>query len=126
MPLRPGFGTVGRPMNLRANFFALRLPANLTIHDYEVAISGPDKELRRARKARIFDLLESSPEFAPFRDHIAHDNSARLVSSRELPQPLQVVIRFYEEGQTGPGNNAIPYTVEVKYQRTLNKRDTDL
>ncbi|EKM51081.1 uncharacterized protein PHACADRAFT_165707 [Phanerochaete carnosa HHB-10118-sp] len=124
MPLRPGFGTAGRPQNLRANFFALRLPANLQIYDYEVSITG-DKDLRRARKARIFDLLESSPECAPFRDHIAHDNSARLVSAKELPQPLQVTIHFYEEGRSGPGDNAPVYTVEIKHKRTLNKRDID-
>ncbi|EKM51085.1 uncharacterized protein PHACADRAFT_212985 [Phanerochaete carnosa HHB-10118-sp] len=124
MPLRPGFGTTGRLQNLRANFFALRLPADLAIHDYEVSIS-PNKDLRRARKARIFDLLESSPECAPFRDHIAHDNSARLVSAKELPQPLQATIRFYEEGESGPRDNAPVYTVEIKHVRTLNKRDID-
>ncbi|GJE99955.1 Piwi-domain-containing protein [Phanerochaete sordida] len=126
MPLRPGFGTKGQPQTLRANFFALRLPKDLTIHDYEVVITGqPKEDVRRARKARIFDLLESSPECAPFRDHIAHDKSARLVSAKKLPQPFQVAILFFEEGAPAPGNNAPVYTVEVKYIRTLNKREID-
>ena len=124
MPMRPGFGTVGRPQPLRANFFALRLPAGMVIYDYEVSIT-PNKDLRRPRKARLFDLLESSPECAPFRDHIAHDNSARLVSAKELPQPLQTTIRFYEEGQPAPGNDAPVYVLEIKFVRTLNKSDID-
>jgi eukaryotic translation initiation factor 2C len=119
MPLRPGFGTVGKSQTLRANFFAIKLPANSTIYDYEVEIS-PKGELRRPRKARIFELLESSPQCEPFRGHIAHDRSSRLVSAKKLPQPLQLNIRFFEEGEAGPRDDALVYIVDVKFVRALN------
>lgn len=122
MPLRPGFGTASKAHVLRANFFALQLPPKLEIYDYEVAIS-PKADLRGPRKARIFELLEGSPECAPFRGYIAHDRSARLVSARKLPQPLALTIRFYEEGAPGPDDRAPVYNVEVILTRTLAGKD---
>ena len=122
MPLRPGFGTVGKQQVLRTNFFPLRLPKDLIIYDYDVEIS-PKADLRRPRKARIFDLLESSPQCAPFRDHLAHDRSSRLVSAKKLPQPLQANIQFCEEGETAPRQGAPVYIVDIKFVRALDTRE---
>ena len=122
MPLRPGFGTIGKVNVLRTNFFALRLPSNLVVYDYEVLIT-PNADLRGPRKARILELFEGSPECAPFRGYIAHDRSNRLVSARELPQPLDASIHFIEEGASKPANGAPIYNVEVKFVRTLAMRD---
>ncbi|GJE99952.1 Piwi-domain-containing protein [Phanerochaete sordida] len=124
MPLRPRFGTVGRAQTLRANVFALRVPEGYTIYDYEVAIS-PAKGLRRAQKARIFDRLEGCPECEPFRDRIAHDQSARIVSAVELPQPLEVVVHYADEHAEEAERGVTAYTVAVKYVRTLNKSGID-
>ncbi|THG98015.1 hypothetical protein EW026_g4090 [Hermanssonia centrifuga] len=118
MPLRPGWGTVGKPINLRANFFALRLPTKLTIYDYDVSIT-PKADLRGPRKARILELFEGSPLCAPHLGYIAHDRSERLVSSKMLPQPFSVELPFSEQGAPPPGPNAPVYTVELKFVRAL-------
>ncbi|KDQ09564.1 hypothetical protein BOTBODRAFT_117083 [Botryobasidium botryosum FD-172 SS1] len=125
MPLRPGWGTVGRTNLLRANFFALKLPKNLIIYDYDVAIT-PNTDLRGPRKGRLLDLLEQTPEYAPFAGYISHDRGERLVSAKKLPQPSKVSITFFDEGQTGPGDRAPVYELEVKLVRTLNSSDVTL
>ncbi|KAK7039451.1 protein argonaute 1B [Favolaschia claudopus] len=116
-PLRPGYGTQGTPITLRANFFAVRLPAG-PIYDYSVEIN-PKTDINRL-KARIFFLLEQSNECRPFLNHIAHDRSQRLVSAQRLPQPLDILVRFYEDGESGPKAGGIVYTVSIKFDKELD------
>ncbi|KAJ6558191.1 ribonuclease H-like domain-containing protein [Mycena capillaripes] len=116
-PLRPGYGTVGKPITLRANFFAIRVPAG-PIFDYTVEIT-PKTDINRL-KARIFFLLEQSAACQPFLGHIAHDRSQRLVSAKKLPQPLDISVPFYEDGETGPRAGATVYTVAIKFDKELD------
>jgi eukaryotic translation initiation factor 2C len=121
-PTRPGWGTTGRPITLRANFFALRVPKKFLVYDYEVSIT-PDKDLRGPRKARIFELLEGSPQCAPHMGFIAHDSSQRLVSTRQLPQPLTITVTYTEAGQTQPATNPLSFVVKINFVRVLNMDD---
>ncbi|KAJ7021433.1 argonaute-like protein [Mycena alexandri] len=116
-PLRPGYGTRGRAITLRANFFPIRLPAG-PIFDYTVEIT-PTTNINRL-KSRIFTLLEQSDVCRPLLGHIAHDRSARLVSAKKLPQPLNIAVPFYEEGETGPRAGATVYTVAIKLDKELD------
>ncbi|KAJ7641512.1 argonaute-like protein [Roridomyces roridus] len=116
-PLRPGYGTAGRAITLRANFFPLRVPAG-PLFDYTIEIK-PKTDINRL-KARIFTLLEESPACRPFLGHIAHDRSQRLISARALPQPLDVVVPFCEEGENAPRPGAIVYTVSIKLDKVLD------
>lgn len=118
-PLRPGYGTVGTPVTLRANFFAMKVPQG-PIYDYVVEIS-PKTDINRL-KIRIFQLLELSPLCQPYLPHIAHDRSQRLVSAKKLPQPLDIPVPFYEDNQAGPPANATVYTVSIKFERELDTR----
>lgn len=115
--VRPGYGTLGTPITLRANFFALRLPKG-PIYDYNVEIS-PKTDLNRMKR-RIFELLEQNPMCAPHLPYIAHDHSQRLVSARELPQPLDISVPFYDEHETGPRPGAKVYVISVKFERQLD------
>ncbi|KAK7436896.1 hypothetical protein VKT23_018916 [Stygiomarasmius scandens] len=119
-PLRPGFGTRGTPITVRANFFPVRLPKN-PIYDYEVEIH-PTTDIKRLKK-RIFELLEQCPQGQQFIRHIAHDKSRRLVSAKRLPQPLSIPITFVEDGEPGPRQNAKVYTVSIKFARELNPNE---
>ena len=119
-PLRPGYGTLGRAITLRANFFAMRLPKG-SIYDYNIEIE-PKTDVNRL-KARIFELLEQSPECAQHIGYIAHDGSARLVSKQELPQPLDITVPFYDEDEKGPRPGGKVYTVSIIYSRTLESDD---
>ncbi|KAJ6524443.1 argonaute-like protein [Mycena vulgaris] len=116
-PLRPGYGTLGRAITLRANFFPVRVPAG-PIFDYTVEIT-PKTDINRL-KARIFFLLEQSAACQPHLGYIAHDRSQRLVSARKLPQPLDISVPFYEDGETGPRAGATIYTVSIKLDKELD------
>ena len=118
-PLRPGYGTVGTPITLRANFFAVKVPQG-PIYDYTVEIS-PSTDFNRL-KARIFQLLELSPVGRTHLPYIAHDNSQRLVSARKLPQPLVIPIKYYDDHQDCPSSNGKIYTVSITFQRELDPR----
>ena len=76
-PLRPGYGTLGTPITLRANFFPVKIPKGLIVHDYAITIS-PKSEIRRV-KQRICELLEQHPDFVQYVGNIAHDGGDRLV-----------------------------------------------
>ncbi|KAK7032399.1 hypothetical protein VNI00_013147 [Paramarasmius palmivorus] len=116
-PLRPGFGTQGTPITLRANFFPYRLPKDLVVYEYRVEIS-PQTALKR----RMFKLLEESPQCRPFIKHIAHDGSEKLVSSKPLPQPLNISIVFREEGEAQPRANAKVYNMSIALTTTIDTR----
>lgn len=118
-PLRPGYGTVGTPITLRANFFAVKVPQG-PIYDYTVEIS-PSTDVNRL-KVRIFQLLELSPVGKAHLPYIAHDRSQRLVSARKLPQPLNIPIKYYDDHQDGPSSNGKIYTVSITFQRELDPR----
>ncbi len=110
-PLRPGFGTLGTKILLRANFFQVQFKKGLIIYDYDVKVT-PTMGIARL-KARIFELLEKKAEFQKFKPFIAHDRSQRMVCPRELPQPLSFDITYVEEDETEPRPNAKTYTVEI-------------
>ncbi|KAJ7854324.1 argonaute-like protein [Mycena olivaceomarginata] len=116
-PLRPGYGTAGEPITLRANFFRVRVQSG-PIFDYTVEIT-PKTDINRL-KARIFFLLEQSAACKPLLGHIAHDRSQRLVSAKRLPQPLNIAVPFFEEGEKGPRAGGTVYTVAIKFDKELD------
>lgn len=102
---------------MRANFFAIRIPKDL-IYDYTVKMT-PDPG--RGIKERIFQLLERHPKISPHLRFIAHDKSERIVSARELEQPLEFKIDHTDEG--APPANAKPYQVEITLRHTLDPQE---
>ncbi|KDR72808.1 hypothetical protein GALMADRAFT_158483 [Galerina marginata CBS 339.88] len=116
-PLRPGYGTAGTAITLRANFFALKVPQG-PVYDYVVEIL-PKTDINRI-KMRLFDILERSPNFQQFLPYVAHDRSQRLVCSKKLPQPLDVQVPFFEDHEKGPGKDPKTYTFSIKFERELN------
>ncbi|GBE85375.1 Piwi-domain-containing protein [Sparassis crispa] len=120
MPMRPGWGTLGTEMKVRVNSFAVKILKNI-VYDYHVAIT-PYK-VGAGRRARIFQILESNPIYAPHVRYIAHDSSQRLVSATKLPQPLSIPVPYVEEGQTAPLPNALVFTVEIRLIRELDMRE---
>uniref|UniRef100_A0A8H8CN02 Argonaute-like protein n=1 Tax=Psilocybe cubensis TaxID=181762 RepID=A0A8H8CN02_PSICU len=120
-PVRPGYGTKGTPIMLRANFFPVRVPQG-PIYDYVVEISpSPTKAVDKI-KIRLFELLENTPACQQHLPYIAHDRSQRLVSAKKLPQPLDILVPFVEDGATGPAPNAQVYTISIKFERELDTR----
>ncbi|KAL0948344.1 hypothetical protein HGRIS_010930 [Hohenbuehelia grisea] len=119
-PLRPGYGTLGQQVAVRANFFAIKLPKS-PIFDYTVEIKP--KEDNAALRKRIFQLVEQHAAVRPHLGYVAHDYSARLVAGRALPQPLELQLTFLEDGEKKPGPKAKTYTISIKFIRELKAED---
>lgn len=130
-PLRPGFGTLGTPILVRANFFALKFPKGLIIYEYKIDITAKSTSKSTSKsesgpmKGRIIELLEESPDFDDYRGHIAHDSSEKMVSSRKLPQPLTIDITYRDDGEKSARPDAKRYTVSL-VEVENNELDTDL
>ncbi|KAF8664851.1 hypothetical protein AX16_000692 [Volvariella volvacea WC 439] len=132
-PLRPGFGSAGAPSVVRANFFAVKHEG--PIYDYTVTItqssgkgsgskSSAATGVANAKKRRLFKLLEQEGAIKPYITNIAHDYTQRLVSSKQLPQPLDLDITYYDEDEDKPKPNADTYLVSIKFERELKPEDS--
>ncbi|KAF8133993.1 Piwi domain-containing protein [Boletus edulis] len=124
-PTRPDFGTLGESGVLRVNFFPVRFPKDGVMYDYHVEITP--KTILKNIRARLFTLLEQSThpgwhEYVPF---IAHDGSARLVSSKKLPEPLDVPVLFLKEGQVTPTERGKTYTLSIMFTQELPTSQLD-
>ena len=116
LPVRPGFGTEGRPIKLRANYFPIKVRSS-TYYEYDVALSPVAGTAIRRVKRRIFQLAEQSPDWERFglKNTVAHDHSAKLISPRALPQPLSIRIPFYDEDDQGPKAGGKEYTLTISF-----------
>ncbi|CAA7266206.1 unnamed protein product [Cyclocybe aegerita] len=121
IPVRPGFGTEGRPIKLRANFFPVKVPKG-PLHEYDVTISPTAGTAIRRVKRRIFQLAEQSPDWqaAGLVGVVAHDHSSKLIAARQLPQPLSIKVPFYDEDEAGPQPNGKEYTLTVTYVQPID------
>ncbi len=116
MPARPGWGTVGTPIKLRANYFPVKLPRG-PLYEYDIKIT-PEAKARRLKK-QIFALLEERPEYAAYKPRIAHDSSAKMIAAMELPQPLVIEVPYYDEDEEGPRQGGTTYSIEITYIQPL-------
>lgn len=116
LPVRPGFGSDGKPIKLRANFFPIKVRSSI-YYEYEVAISPVAGTAIRRVKRRIFQLAEQSPDWQRFglKNTVAHDHSAKLISPKALQQPLSIRIPFYDEDETGPKADGKEYTLTISF-----------
>ncbi|KAJ7178055.1 argonaute-like protein [Mycena filopes] len=124
LPLRPGFGTAGREIKLRANFFPVRIPTG-SLYEYDVAISPTTGTAPRRVKKRLFQLAEASPDWARhgLRGKVAHDHAAKLIAAAMLPQPLAIRVPFYDEGEDPPARNSKAYkeyTLTITFTQPLD------
>jgi eukaryotic translation initiation factor 2C len=119
-PPRLGYGTIGREILVRANFFALELTRD-TYYEYVIDIS-PVSHSRKPTahvKRRVLALFERSPEALLYVHKIAHDGAQRLVAAERLPQPLQGVVKYSEDEDLVPPQDAESYNVSVQFSGEL-------
>jgi hypothetical protein len=114
-PVRPGFGTLGTPIKVRANFFAVKIKKGQKFYEYNVNISGRKEKIPNGMKIRLFELLELHPRFGQYNPYIAHDRSAKLYSAKQLPLPLVFDIKYFDDHKEGPEPNANEYRVELEF-----------
>ncbi|OJA18329.1 hypothetical protein AZE42_02798 [Rhizopogon vesiculosus] len=123
VPLRPDFGTVGEHIELRTNFFHVRIPKG-PLNEYVISIT-PVVSVRRIEH-RIFQLAEQTTAWnlAGMSGHVAHDSRTRLISARVLAQPLAIRVPYYDDGQTGPpAQGGKEYTLTITFVKKINTQD---
>lgn len=134
LPTRPGFGTVGTPIKLRANFFPIKVPKG-PLFEYDVNITPP-VSVKRVKR-RIFQLAELTNDWgqANMRGTVAHDHSSKLIAARQLDQPLVITVPYSDEdgeqpaparaqpkgGRKGgkPAGKAAEYTLTITFVQQL-------
>ncbi|KAG6884814.1 hypothetical protein C0993_008033 [Termitomyces sp. T159_Od127] len=121
IPLRPDFGTKGKQVKLRANFFPVKIPKR-PLYEYEVTISPTNKTAMRRVRRRIFQLAEESSDWARkgLQGNVAHDHSSKLIAAKKLNQPLTIKVPFYDEDEDGPKPNGPEYTLTIQYSRDID------
>ncbi|TRM60656.1 ribonuclease H-like domain-containing protein [Schizophyllum amplum] len=121
MPLRPGFGTKGRPVTLRSNFFPVRVPKR-PLYEYDVQITPVAGTANRRVKKRIFQLAEQRPEWASLglRNNVAHDSSSRMIAAKRLKEPIVVHVPYYDEDQDGPRADGKEYTLTIEFIQEID------
>ena len=117
-PARPGYGTNGRAVALRANFFALESMPDM-IYEYIVQITPEPKSQKPRMKRRVLALFEHTAELRPYINDIAHDGAQRLISSKPLPDEIIGTVLFYEDGDSRPPRDAEEYTVTITFFKEL-------
>ena len=125
MPLRPDFGTSGREIKLRANFFPVRIPKG-PLYEYDVSITPAAGTATRRVKKRIYQLAEQTASWqqAGMSGRVAHDSSAKLISAFELPQPLDIRVPYYDEDETGPPQTGgKEYTLTIQFIQEIDTGD---
>lgn len=123
LPLRPDFGTHGREISLRTNYFPVDVQGR--IYRYTAAITLPDKTLSRPVKHRVFELAEHTADWkqAGMPGHVAHDSAEKLVASILLPQPLIIRGTYYSEGEDGPPAQGGPeYTLTLTFEEEVDQQ----
>ncbi|KAI1004267.1 hypothetical protein K3495_g3942 [Podosphaera aphanis] len=112
LPLRPGYGTQGRPISVYANYFKVNVPENLTLARYNISIVP---EAKGKKMARVVGILLEQPEFTTAGIQFATDFKSFLVASRPLTDlPEQWNLRYSAEGADEPGEGAREYAVKLQ------------
>ncbi|KAG6811918.1 hypothetical protein H0H92_005249 [Tricholoma furcatifolium] len=121
LPLRPDFGSRGRAIKLRANFFPVKVPKG-PIYEYEVTISPTARTAMRRVRRRIFQLAEESRDWAQkgLQGNVAHDHSSKLISAKKLKQPLSIKVPFFDEDEEGPKAGGPEYTLTIEFGREID------
>ena len=126
LPLRPDFGTQGREISLRTNYFPVDVKG--TIYRYSATIALPGRKLSRHVKHRVFQLAEQTVDWqqAGMPSRVAHDSAEKLVASALLPQPLTICGTYYDEEEGGPSEGAPEFVLSLTFeeevdQQTLNE-----
>ncbi|KAF9224760.1 Piwi-domain-containing protein [Gyrodon lividus] len=122
MPFRPDFGTDGKEIKLRTNFFPVRVPEG-PLYEYDVAIAPVAGTAVRRVKRRIYQLAERTTAWqqAGMVGTVAHDSSAKLIAARILPQPLTIRVPYYDDDESGPPQQGgKEYTLTITFIQEIN------
>lgn len=117
MPRRPGYGTVGKPITLWANYVEMSVSPDLVLHRYDISVSP---FIADRMQTQLIRLLLETPELGKFQHDIVSDFRSTLLSRQRLVEDdLCLSICYREEGYDEPKIGARKYDVRLRYTSTL-------
>ncbi|KAL1715362.1 Piwi domain-containing protein [Schizophyllum commune] len=121
MPVRPDFGTKGRQVTLRSNYFPVKVPKR-PLYEYDVRITPVAGTANRRVKKRIFQLAEQRPEWVShgLRNNVAHDASNRMIAAKRLKEPIVIRVPYYDEDEEGPRAGGKEYTLTIEFMQEID------
>lgn len=131
LPLRPGYGTEGRKITLKTNYFKMDIDISKKLYRYQVDVTSDKKKkkqtgktgkeeepepevLGQRTKRRAFALLFETPEFQSLGQGLATDYSAYVITAKKLElgasgkKAFRILYREAEE--TTPRRQPTTYT----------------
>ncbi|KAJ5555735.1 hypothetical protein N7461_004205 [Penicillium sp. DV-2018c] len=122
-PERPGYGTIGRPVTLYANYLPLSLP-DIQLHRYHVDIAA-DAAGRSApvgKKARHIVRLLLDEHYPQQKNGIASDFRSTLISAVKLTEG-KLDVRYKENMDDDYPEEPRVHQVTVQYTGQVNPAD---
>ncbi|KAL1868840.1 hypothetical protein Plec18167_008145 [Paecilomyces lecythidis] len=121
MPLRPGYGTQGKHVELWANHLHLMPKGDLLLHRYSVDISLDEGGRRPGdKKLRRLVQLLLQEHFAQHVHQIATDFMSNLISQQKLQlDDNGYIVRYRSEDEDEPAEHAQSYRFRVQPTGTL-------
>ncbi|KAI2819128.1 hypothetical protein CBS147321_10249 [Aspergillus niger] len=125
-PLRPGFGTQGRPVTLYANYFELK-SVGKQLYRYHIDISGDSAGRKPAgKKARHIVRLFLEEHFAQFRNSVVTDYVSTLIANQKIlveQEAAEYDVRYRDEYEDEYPEDPKVYRVRCQFTGTLNPSD---
>ncbi|MCJ1312052.1 hypothetical protein MMC25_005726 [Agyrium rufum] len=117
-PLRPGYGTKGKPVTLYANYFELTTPKDLVLYRYNVGVV-PAAAGRKLMQ--IFKLLFEIPDYETIKSDIVTDFKSCLISRQRFQDSQKEwKIKYRSEKEDDALDRAVNYTVKVQETKILH------
>ncbi len=122
LPERPGYGTLGRPIVLRANYFHLLPKPDKKLFKYRVDIL-PEVTAAR-KKRRIFELLiQNTGPITAIGPGVATDYSNTMITAKELDLGAdgrrEIPLIYYDKEDVQPGQVFQPGPRTKRYKVTI-------
>jgi len=115
LPQRPGYGTLGKPIMLWANYFAMKADGSkLELCRYAINVLPQGNVTPVGKKLRRIIELLIEDHFTAHQLDIVSDYKSNIISKEKLPEllsPIQVVYRG--EGEDTPQENGKVYQVKM-------------
>lgn len=114
LPLRPGFGTLGQPIVVYANYFQIIAKEKLELHKYNIKIAGDLQPSQAKRKRIISLLLEDLNLNQPYRTNF-RDILVTTTPILAIKKGVQRKVIFRAEGEDLPKPNPVVHDVLITY-----------
>ncbi|KAL9031872.1 MAG: hypothetical protein Q9196_000127 [Gyalolechia fulgens] len=122
LPSRPSYGTNGRPIVVRTNYFKLLTkPGGVTIFRYHMSFE-PSLQDQRRKNRRLVELLFSSNTILQSAG-VATDYSNLIVTAQKLPLGngggITIPQKYWEAEDDGPSPKSKTYNVTISNEYSM-------